>query len=83
MAGFYAALRRQNDAAPLADFATALHTGSAAHLVLLQLRRRARLWRPTREKTGDMVRRTYVSPSSLSDLAERLRFERDRRGLAG
>jgi len=26
MAGFYAALRRQNDAAPLADFATALHT---------------------------------------------------------
>lgn len=25
MAGFYAALRRQNDAAPLADFATALH----------------------------------------------------------
>ena len=25
MAGFYAALRRQNDAAPLADFATALN----------------------------------------------------------
>jgi hypothetical protein len=25
MAGFYAALRRQNDAAPLADFATAFH----------------------------------------------------------
>ena len=26
MAGFYAALRRQNDAAPLADFVTALNT---------------------------------------------------------
>jgi len=30
MAGFYAALRRQNDAAPLADYLTALHTRAMA-----------------------------------------------------
>jgi hypothetical protein len=28
MADFYAALQRQNDAAPLADFATALNSGA-------------------------------------------------------
>ena len=34
MAGFYAALQRQNDAAPLADFATALNTWDIPSLML-------------------------------------------------
>jgi len=36
MAGFYAALRRQNDAAPLADFATALHSAKKVEVATAQ-----------------------------------------------
>jgi hypothetical protein len=48
MADFYAALHRQNEAAPLADFATALNSGASvrvvrAHIAATLIRERLRL----------------------------------------